>query len=349
MIKKLIIFTLTIMLVIGLLGSAYAAPAQKPIRWIAQSCFPLRFPLTDYALTLWANKVEAMSGGRLVIELHGSGEIVPGAGVYEAVRDGVLDCGQNTPAWQKGLYPAGDLFYTLPGGVTEYHDFIIWIYGGGGKELEQGMYGDEIIVFPLGLTPPEEIWTNKPISSLEDMKGLKVRSAGLSMELWKKLGCSVVLLPGGEVVPSLQRGVVDAAEFCDPSMDFSLGIHEVAKYVIGPPVHMGSNLFQLVINPKSWDALPDDLKAIVKEAATAATFEGYAQHWMKAIEAFKKIEEAGVTVMKLPPEAQAEARKLSFEILDEKSKQDPYFEKVWSSQKNFLELYRPFHEFSAFD
>lgn len=345
--KKLLMFVLILVLVLGSLVNVYAD--TKPIRWIAQSCFPIQLPLSRFAIVLWAEKVEAMSGGRLVIELHSSGEIVPGTGVFEAVRDGVLDCGQNTPAWQKGLYPAGDLFYTLPGGVTEYHDLMIWMYSGEGIQLEQEMYGGEIVAFPLGLTPPEELWTNKPINSLKDMKGLKVRSAGLSMELWEKLGCSVVLLPGGEVVPSLQRGVIDAAEFCDPSMDWALGLPDVAKFVIGPPVHMGSNMFQLVINTKSWNGLPDDLKEIVKNAAIAATFEGYALHWMDSIEAFKKIRDAGVKISKLSAEEQAEVRKLSFEILEEKSKKDPYFNKVWNAQKNFLELYKPFHDFSKFD
>jgi len=347
--KKLLMFVLILVLVFSSFVFVNVYADTKPITWIAQSCFPIQLPLSRFAIVLWAEKVEAMSGGRLVIELHSSGEIVPGTGVFEAVRDGVLDCGQNTPAWQKGLYPAGDLFYTLPGGITEYHDLMIWMYSGEGIQLEHEMYNGEIVAFPLGLTPPEELWTNKPINSLKDMEGLKVRSAGLSMELWEKLGCSVVLLPGGEVVPSLQRGVVDAAEFCDPSMDYSLGLPDVAKFLIGPPVHMGSNMFQLLINNKSWNELPNDLKEIVKTAAVAATLEGYAKHWMEAIDAFKKISDAGITIMKLSPEAQAEAKKLSFEILDEKSKEDPYFSKVWNSQKNFLELYKPFHEFSKFD
>lgn len=346
--KKVLLLILVVALIAGFTAGTCAG-AQKTIRWISQSCFPLNSPLTENALATWAKKVEQMSGGRLVIELHGAGEIVDGMSVYDAVRDGILDVGQNTPAWQKGRFPAGDLFYTLPGGVTEYHDFLLWMYGGGGWELEQEMYKGEVVVFPLGLTPPEEIWANKPIKTLADFKGLKIRSAGLCMDLFEKLGASVVMLASAEVVPALQRGVIDAAELCDPSMDLDSGLHEVAKYVIGPPIHMGSNMFQLVINPRAWNSLPDDLKAIVREATISATLEGYAKHWMAAIDAFEKIQKHGVKVMRLSPEAQAEARRMTIEILENKSKQDPFFKKVWESQKKFLNIYKPFKEFSAFD
>ena len=326
---------------------AVAGEVQKPILWKTQSVFPLNMPLTDNALALWAKKVQEMAGGRLKIELHGEGEIVKGPELYNAVRDGILDAGQNTPAWQKGRFPAGDLFYTLPGGVTEYHDYILWVYAGGGWQLAQEMYKNEVIVFPLGLTPPEEIWTNKEIKSIKDFKGLKMRNAGLSMELFQKLGASVVLMAGGEVVPSLQRGVIDAAEFCDASMDVALGLHEVAKYVIGPPIHMGSNMFQLLVNPKAWNALPADLKSIVREATISATLEGYARHWGEAIKAFEKIRQK-VKVLRLSPQDQAEARRLSIEILEEKSATDPFFKKVWESQRDFKKAYQPYHNFTAF-
>ena len=325
------------------------APTPKVIKWKGQSCFGLASPLGRHAIVLWKEKVEEMSKGRMKIELHDAGEIVPPTKVFEAVRDGVLDFGMNTPAWQKGLYPAGDLFYTLPGGVLEFNDLVIWMYAGGGKELEQEMYGDEVIVFPLGLTPPEEVWTKKPIHTLEDMKGLKVRSAGLSMELWEKLGCSVVLLPGGEVLPSLQRGLIDAAEYLDASMDYHLGLHQVCKYRFGPPVHMSNNIFQLLINPKVWEALPDDLKAVVENAATAATFEGYSEFWVECIEANKKLEEYGVVTTKLSKEDQAKCRKLAYEILEEKSKKDPFFAKVWNSQKEFIKKYKPYYDLTKFD
>ncbi|MCD6364140.1 MAG: TRAP transporter substrate-binding protein DctP [Synergistetes bacterium] len=335
------------MIALGLIAGGLALAKTRTL--VAQSCFPLKLPLSQNGIVLWAQKVEKMSGGRLKIELHSSGEIVPPQKVLEAVREGVLDLGYNTPAWQKGEYPAGDLFYTLPGGVFQFHDLLVWMYSGEGIKLEQEMYKGSVIAFPLGLTPPEEIWSKKPIRSLKDIKGLKIRCAGLSMELWKKLGASVVLLPGGEVIPSLRRGLIDAAEFCDPYMDLALGLPEVAKYLFNPPIHMGSNMFQLVINSKVWNSLSPDLREIMKNAAVAATIEGYAKEWIKTMEAFAKFKEMGVKMTKLSPADQKKAREIAFQILEEKAKKDPYFKKVWESQKNFLKKFRPYYEFSKFD
>ncbi len=329
--------------------SSLSHAAEKTITWKGQSCFPLASPLGKHTITLWKDYVEQMSGGRLKITLHDVGEIVPPSKVYDAVRDGLLDFGLNTPAYQKGRYPAGDLFYTLPGGVFQFNDLILWLYGGGGLQLEQEMYGDEVVVFPLGLTPPEELWSKKPINSLADIKGIKIRAAGLSMDLWEKLGASVVLLPAGEVVPALQRGMIDASEILDASLDYTLGLHEVCKYRFGPPLHMSNNIFQLLVKPKSFNALPDDLKAIVEKAAMAATFQGYADFWQSSMEFNTKIEEYGTITTKLPKEEQLKARKLAFEILETKAQKDPYFKKVWESQKAFIKKYKPYAELTTFD
>ena len=344
------IFTVAIALAISfMLVAGPAGAAEKTIRWKGQSCFGVSSPLGKHTIVLWKDFVEKMSAGRLALTLHDAGEIVPPNKIYDAVKDGLLDFGLNTPAWQKGKYPAGDLFYTLPAGILAFNDLILWLYGGGGKELEQEMYGDELIVFPLGLTPPEEIWSKKPIKTLDDIAGLKIRAAGLSMDLWEKLGASVVLLTGGEVLPALQRGMIDATEFLDPSYDYTMGLHEVCKYRFGPPIHMSNNIFQLFIKTKSWEALPDDLKAIVEKAAMAATFQGYADFWQSSIEYNQKIEEAGIVTTKLSAADQQRARELSLEIIDEKASKDPFFKKVWESQKAFIEKYKPYHDLTKFD
>ena len=326
-----------------------AGAAEKVVRWKGQSCFGIASPLGKHTIVLWKEFVEAMSGGRMQITLHDAGEIVPATKIYDAVRDGLLDFGLNTPAWQKGKYPAGDLFYTLPGGVLEMNDLIIWLYGGGGKELAQEMYGDELVVFPLGLTPPEQIWSKKPVNTLEDIKGMKFRAAGLSMDLFQKLGASVVLLAGGEVLPALQRGVIDGTEMLEASYDMSLGLHEVCKYRFGPPIHMSNNIFQLVISTNSWKDLPADLQMIVEKAALAATMQGYANFWQDTIEADQKLREYGTITTKLSKEDQAKTREIAMQIIEEKSAADPYFKKVWESQKTFIENFRPYYDFTKFD
>lgn len=335
-------------IVIGLFVMVGIGHTQT-IKWKGQSCFPLANPLGQLTIGLWKEYVEKMSGGRLAIELHDAGSIVPPTKVYDAVKDGLLDFGLNTPAWQKGKYPAGDLFYTLPGGVMEFNDLIIWMYAGGGKELAQEMYKDELVVFPLGLTPPEQVWSKKPIKTLADIKGMKLRAAGLSMDLWEKLGASCVLLPTGEVLPALQRGLIDGAELLEPFADYTIGVHEVCKYRFGPPLHMSNNIFQLMIKTKSWKELPADLKATVEGAAMAATLDGYARWWIQTIEYDKKIRDYGVITTKLSPKDQERARVISIQILDEKSKADPFFAKVWKSQKEFVQRYKSYYDLTKFD
>lgn len=342
-----------VIFVILLVGVLFIATpgiaAEKTFKLKGQTCFGLSSPLGQNTIVIWKKLVEEMSGGRIEIQLFDAGEIVPPNQVFEAVSKGVLDFGLNTPAWQKGKYPAGDLFYTLPGGVLAFNDLIIWMYAGGGLELEQEMYGDAVVVFPLGLTPPEEVWTSKPINTLEDIKGLKIRTAGLGTELWQQLGASVVTLPGGEVLPSLQRGLIDSAEFLDASMDYSLGIHEILKYRFGPPIHMSNNIFQLLIKPSTWKKLPADLQAVVQNAAMAATIQGYSNHWIDAIEANAKLEAYGVKTTKLSKADQDKARKIALEIIEKKAKSDPYFAKVWASQKAYLAKYKPYSDLTSFD
>lgn len=348
--KQAYTFLITLILALFMISAfGSTAAAEKTIRWKGQSCFPLSTPLGQQTIVLWKDFVEKMSGGRIQITLHDAGEIVPASKVYDAVKNGLLDFGLNTPAYQKGKYPAGNLFYTLPAGILEFNDLILWLYGGGGKELEQEMYGNELRVFPLGLTPPEQIWSKRPIKTLDDIKGLKIRAAGLSMDLWEKLGASVVLLTGGEVLPALQRGMIDATEFLEPSFDYAMGLHEVCKYRFGPPIHMSNNIFQLLIKTKSWESLPDDLKVIVEKAAMAATFQGYADFWQSSIEYNTKIEEYGTVTSKLSEADQERARRLGMEIINEKAQEDPFFKKVWESQKTFIEEYKPYHDLTKFD
>lgn len=343
------LFTVVVLAIAVVFIAVGHGNSAEKIKWKGASCFPLNNPLGKLTIALWKENVEKMSGGRLVIDLHDAGEIVPPTKIYDAIKDGLFDFGLNTPAWQKGRYPAGDLYYTLPGGVLEFNDLIIWLYAGGGKELEQEMYKEELIVLPLGLTPPEEVWSKKPIKTLADIKGLKMRSAGLCMELWGKLGASVVLLSSGEILPALQRGLIDAAELLEASADYQLGLHEVCKYRFGPPIHMSNNIFQLMIKTKSWKALPADLKAIVEGAAMTATFQGYTKWWMESIEYDKKIRDYGVITTKLSPADQAKARQLTMEILDEYSKKDAFFAKVWKSQRDFIKKYKPYYDLTKFD
>ena len=338
---------LVAILVLVLSFSTMAHAADRPITWVTQTCFALASPLGNLFLT-WADRVNEMSGGRLVITVHDAGEIIPPMATYEAVRDGLLDAAMNTPAWQAGLYPAGDLFYTLPGGITETIELITWAWTDG-RRLMQEMYGDSVIALPFGLTPPEIWWSTRRIETLDDLSGMRIRSAGLCMALFERLGMSVVMLAGGEVLPALRQGVIDAVEFAFPTMDEALGIHEVAQYMLAPPIHMGSNMFQILIHPARWEELPSDLQAIVTNAASAVTFEMYAQLMSEQGASLRRMIDHGVTVIRLSPECQRRAHEISLQLLEDHSQLDPFFAKVWESQRQMLESLTPFINMSSFD
>jgi len=350
-VKKYFLSILVIVFLFCFITTTYSAEQEKQeqIEWVTQTCHQLVGPLWDYVYKIWADKVIEMSGGRMSIDMHATGEIVPGAEVFSAVRDGILDAGVNSPGYQSGKFPASDVLSTLPGGLLEFNDLIVWYYGGEANDLAQEMYGDDVIVFPLGLTPPETFWTNKKIETLDDLKGVKFRSGGIAMEFWDEVGASVMMIPGGEIVPGLQRKLLDATDYLDPYMDYSLGLHEVADYIVGPPLHMTNNNYQLIINPKSWEELPDDLKAIVKNAATAATIEGYAKWWIKSAEYFQKIVESGVTPIKLGKEEQVKSKEIAEKVLLERAKENEFFMKVWKSQRDLIEKIRPYYDFTSFD
>ena len=274
-----------------------------------------------------------MSDGRLKINYHGAGEIVPAMEVFDGVREKVLDAGQNT-GWQMGEFPAQEVFFGLASGIVDKNTLLYWEFGPEGSALRNEMYGGEVIAFPLGLTPPENTWLNKEINVPDDFKGVKIRSAGLiSQAVYEGLGASVVNLAGGEVVPSLQRGVIDAAEFCDSSMDWDLGIHEVCEYCYSPPLHASgaANIFELVINPESWNALPDDLKAIVENACWASTLKGQSRAYIAAGEAHARFIDYGVKMRIFSPEIQTMARDLAVAHVAESSAKDAFYKKAWDS------------------
>jgi TRAP-type mannitol/chloroaromatic compound transport system substrate-binding protein len=174
-----------------------------------------------------------------------------------------------------GKLPAAPLFGYIPFGM-DVLPYLTWFYQGGGAALYQELYKAYDLGFaaPCGMLPSENLaWSNKPIRSLEDFKGLKFRTSGFWGEILSEAGASVMMLPAGEIYEALQRNVLDAGEFSIPSMDKDLAFHEIAKYLLVPGIHQPSTFLDITVNKKSWAKLPEDLKAIVKIAAQATTLE----------------------------------------------------------------------------
>lgn len=314
------------------------APAVEVIEWKAQSCFPTIIFTYGGGAERWAKRVEELSGGRLVVNMVPGGELVPAWTEWDAVVERVLDCAHATPPGILGKFPVVGL--TNPAMATfDAEEALKWFYAGGGNELVQEVYGDNVKQVLCGIVGAEGLcWSNTPILELEDWKGVKFRTAGFFGDVLTKLGASVVSLPGGEVVPALQRGTLDAAEFSTPTLDLQLGFHEVAKYYIMPGIHQPSAVQELWINWDAWNELSPDLQAIVEAAAAETVMKQYLELTVMDSKAFEEIIGYGVEILTLSPEVQTAMRDMAWEIYEEKAKEDAMFAKVWKSMKDFMVL-----------
>jgi TRAP-type mannitol/chloroaromatic compound transport system substrate-binding protein len=251
-------------------GAFAAAPAiaEQRFEWRMVTTWPRNFPSIGTGAQRIADSITEMSEGRLKVKLYGAGELVPAFEVFDYVREGNAECGHDAPYYWIAKHSATPFFCSVPGGLTPA-EHMAWIYTGGGQELWDELYA------PFGLRaflagtggPNMGGWFRKEINSVDDLKGLKMRIPGLGAEMLNRLGVTTVNLAGGEILPALQTGALDASEWSGPYLDLALGFHKVAKYYYGPGMHEPGPAFSLLLNTAAYDALPGDLQAIVRAAA----------------------------------------------------------------------------------
>jgi len=278
-------------------------------------------------------KVKTMSGGRMNIQHFAAGELIPAMEGFNAVAAGTVEMNAANAYFWAGKIPAAQYFTTVPFGLNT-QGMNAWLYQGGGLELWHEVYADYgLIAFPMGNTGAQMTgWFRKPIESVEDLKGLKMRIPGLAGKVYKELGVSPVLLPGGEIFPALERGVIDAAEFVGPYQDRRLGLHKAAKYYYTTCWHEPTNVTELLINKKVWDSLPEDQQAIIKAAAQACVTESLS--WCEAVNADAMtdlVENEGVIAQPLPDSVVARLKEVTFDTLESMAAADPTTRKVHDS------------------
>lgn len=334
--RKWIAVSVTLVL---LFIAAGAANAQK-ITWKMASAWPGGTQI-QWAAEFFAESVNQMSGGRLEIKSYPAGKLIGAMEVFDSARMGNIDVAHASPAYWIGKMPAGALFGYQPFGM-EVVPYLAWMYDGEGYALYQELYASYNFGFvaPCGILPPEDLaWSNKPIKSMEDFKGLKFRTSGYWGEILTAAGASVVMLPAGQIYEALQRNVIDAGEFSIPSMDKTLAFHEIAKYLLVPGIHQPSTILDILVNKKSWEKLPPDLQDIVKGAAQMTTMRMLTNSIAKDIEALTFFKQKGVTINYLDPKIQKELYATAVALMDQKATKDPFFAKVWESQKKFRKEY----------
>jgi len=295
-------------------------------------------------------RIEAMSGGRLKINMQAAGAIVPAFDVLDATHKGVLDVGNAWPGYWYGKHPAATLFASIPGGPfgMNAEDFLGWMYHAGGVQLYNDLLQKEmklnLVAFPTyGETPEPLGWFKGPVKDVKAFRGLKFRAGGMSAEVFKAMGMSVVSLPGGEIVPALERGVIDAAEYSDPSSDMAVGFADVRKFYHMPSVHQPTGIMELLINKTKWDALPADLKAIIENACQAQAINFTLMMVDQNSKDLKTlVEKKGVKIIETPREIMHEILVAWDKVAEKYVKENPFFAKVYASQKEWAERVVPY-------
>ncbi len=322
-------------------GFPMISVAQSPISMRWQSTWPTKDIFHEYALD-YAKKVNDMSGGRLKIDVLPAGAVVKAFDLIDAVSKGTLDGGHGVLAYWYGKNSAMAIWGSGPAFGMDANMVLAWHYYGGGKALLEEIYRNlnlDVVSFPYGPMPTQPLgWFKKPVTKKEDFKGLKYRTVGLSIDIFTGLGAAVNALPGAEIVPAMDRGLLDAAEFNNASSDRALGFADVSKVCMLQSWHQSGEQFEILWNKKKYDSLSPDLKAILGYAVEAASAD---MSW-KAIDRYSNdyIElqaKDKVKFYKTPDSLLADQLKSWDAIVEKKSAENPMFAKVIASQRAFAE------------
>lgn len=323
----------------GSAATAIAAPAiaQSKVRWKMVTAWPKNFPALGTGSNRIAQSIAEMSDGRMEVKVYGAGEIVPAFEVFDAVRDGIAECSHDAPYYWIAKHPMMPFFCSVPGGLTA-QEHASWIYFGGGQALWDELYAD------FGLKPflagsggcNVGGWYQKEINSVEDLKGLRIRIPGLGGEMMNRLGAVTVNLPGAEVVPALQTGAIDAAEWVAPYNDLAFGFHKVAKYYYAPGLHEPGPAGCLTVNKAAFDALPKDLQAIVQRATGDEALRMLAEMTAgngAALTAL--IEKHNVALRRFPDEVYRAMAETADAVVAEAAADDDLSQRIYASWSKF--------------
>jgi TRAP-type mannitol/chloroaromatic compound transport system substrate-binding protein len=324
-------------------AATVAAPsvvrAQGPISMRWQSTWPSKDIFHEYALD-YAKKVNDMTGGELKIEVLPAGAVVPAFGLLDAVSKGTLDGGHGVLVYHYGKQTALALWGSGPAYAMDANMLLAWHKYGGGKELLNKLYasiGANVVSFPYGPMPTQPLgWFKKPMAKVDDFKGVKFRTVGISIDVFTGLGAAVNALPGGEIVSAMDRGLLDAAEFNNATSDRILGFADVSKVCMLQSYHQNAEQFEIMFNKGKYDALPEKMRAIIANAVDAASAD---MSW-KAIDRYSQdyIElqtKDNVKFYKTPDAILKRQLEIYDDVAKKKAAENPMFKEIAESQIAF--------------
>ncbi|MFT5662541.1 MAG: TRAP-type mannitol/chloroaromatic compound transport system substrate-binding protein [Sulfurimonas sp.] len=310
---------------------------KKTIIKLATS-WPAHFPIMGIGVEKFAQRIKDISGGSLEIKIYPKNVLVPALAVFDACSSGQIDAFHSGPYYWKGKNSAFSLYSGIPFGFTA-EEINSWMLFGGGLDLWREQYAKYNLYPFMGGNTNIQMggWFRKPLESLEDMKGLKMRIPGLAGEVFAKMGVNPILLPAGEIYTSLERGVIDATEWVGPALDIKMGFYKVAPYYYSG-WHEPGSILELTFNKESWGKLSFEHQAMIEVASSEMnsnmTYEFHAEN----IHALQKLQELNVNVMQYPKDI-IDAGKIALsEVIDELSSKNKDFQKVYNSIDKHLQL-----------
>lgn len=328
--------------VAGVAGTtALAAPmvsiAQAPIVLKMQGSWGAKDIFNEMAEE-YVKRVNDMAGGRLRIDYLVAGAVVKPFEVMDAVSKGVLDAGHTVPVYWYGKSKVASLFGSGPINGCDAPQTLAWIYRGGGlalyNELLAKLNLDVVGFFAMPMPTQPLGWFKKEIKQASELKGLKYRTVGLAADLFQQMGSKVTQLPGGEIIPALEKGVIDAFEFNNPTSDMRFGAQDVIKNYMMGSFHQAMEFFEISFNKKKWDTIPKDLQAILQHSVEAAS----ASNWWTGMDNYSRdlavLQDKYKVKVIRTPKAVMKAQLVAWDVITDKlSAEDPFFKKVVESQR----------------
>jgi len=333
---------------VGVIGSLALRPASRvangeavtasgaSVRWRVPVAFGTNLPgLGDNALFI-AEQIAAASGGRIEFEIFEPGEVVPAFAITEAVSAGKVQAGYTWVGYDEGRIPSSVLIGSVPFGMEPW-EYMAWWLHGGGRALGEKIYAPhDVRPILCGIIGPESAgWFRDEIEQLDDLRGLKIRFAGLGGKVMQRLGASVTMLPGGEIFQALDRGAIDATEYSMPAVDTRLGFDRVVRNNYFPGWHQPSTAVHLVVNRGVWDRLTPADRALIETVCGAGVSNGLSRGEALQGPVLRDYESRGVAARVLPTPILRQLEEVSNTVLDEEAAHDPLFAEILAAQRAF--------------
>jgi len=340
--KKLIKTSVSVFAVFALMitFSFQQVSAADKIRWKVQSTFNTGWPALGDPVARLSDTLKRATDGRIQLKVYEPGKILPPLEISPSITKGDLPAAYNYMAYDQGRIPAAVLFAAVPFGMEPW-EYAAWWFEGEGSKLANEIYNKSNIQVLLCSTigPETAGWYRNPITSLADLKGLKIRFSGLGGMVLNEIGASATLMAGGEIFAALEKGTLDATEYSMPAIDEVLGFHKITKFNLFPGWHQVSTSTHFMINLDLWKKMGAADQALFEMACTAAAMRAITTGEYLQGKQIQSFPSKGVTAARLPDSVLRELQKVSARVMKEESAKDADFKRVWESQQAFMKEY----------